>query len=273
MKYCIKYQRDFPYLDKVDEITITYNRKDTTLLDFLLKYKNKIINIYIKDEDDFLKNDCIKIFDAIATEHPEINFRFKLKRYTDDNSHFCSIIINNKIPHKYFFDYFVSDWDTLWGYINLKPASIYVTADLGFEIKTVAEILHNRGIEVRCLPNVAQSNWGETAALKRFFIRPEDIDLYEPYVDVCEFFGDSKKESIYYKIYALDKKWFGKLNEIIISFDSELDSRFLLPNFADRRLECGKRCLKGRGCKICEATEQLSAKLEEKNLIFKVEKE
>lgn len=268
MKYCIDFQKGFRYINDVDEITIIYRRKDTSLIDFLLEHQKQRINIYIKDEEDFLEYNCIKIFDAIAKEHPEIDFCFKLKKYTDSTKDIFSTILNSEVKHKYFFEDFVHDWDTLWGYINLKPSSIYIAEELGFEIKAVAELLHSFSIEVRCFPNVAQSSWTKTSGLKKFFIRPEDTVWYEPYVDVYEFFGKPDSLETYYKIYAIDKKWFGKLNEVILSFDGEIDSRFLIPSFAERRLNCGKRCLKGRGCRICEATEQLSATLEKHNLMF-----
>ena len=171
MKYCIDFQKGFKYINDVDEITIIYRRKDTSLIDFLLEHQKQRINIYIKDEEDFLEYNCIKIFDAIEKEH------------------------------RYFFEDFVHDWDTLWGYINLKPSSIYIAEELGFEIKAVAELLHSFGIEVRCFPNVAQSSWTKTSGLKKFFIRPEDTVWYEPYVDIYEFFGKPDSLETYYKIY------------------------------------------------------------------------
>lgn len=268
MKYCVDFQKGFKYINNVDEITITYRRTDTSLIDFLLEHQKQRINIYIKDEEDFLKHGCIKIFNAIAKEYPEVDFCFKLESYSEKTKDVFLAILGSEIKHKYFFNYFVHDWDSLWGYISLKPSSIYITEEMGFEIKKVAEILHSQNIEVRCFPNVAQSSWAKTPGLKKFFIRPEDTVWYEPYIDVYEFFGKPDSLATYYKIYAIDKKWFGKLNEIILSFEGEIDSRFLLPSFAERRLECGKRCLKGRGCRICEATEQLSATLEKHNLMF-----
>ena len=121
MKYCIDFQKGFKYINDVDEITIIYRRKDTSLIDFLLEHQKQRINIYIKDEEDFLEYNCIKIFDAIAKEHPEIDFCFKLKKYTDSTKDFLTIL-NSEVKHKYFFEDFVHDWDTLWGYINLKPS-------------------------------------------------------------------------------------------------------------------------------------------------------
>lgn len=268
MKYCVDFQKGFKYINDVDEITITFRRTDSSLVDFLLLHQKKRINIYIKDEEDFLQHDCIKIFDSIAKEHPEIDFCFKLKRYGDKTKDVFLAIVASEVKHKYFFNYFVHDWDSLWGYVSLKPSSIYITEELGFEIKAVADLLHSHNIEVRCFPNVAQSHWSKTPGLKKFFIRPEDTPWYEPYVDVYEFFGSPNTVETYYKIYAIDKKWFGKLNEAILSFNSDIDSRCLLPNFAERRLECGKRCLRGRKCRICEATEQLSARLQKDDLML-----
>lgn len=268
MKYCVNFQKNFKYINEVDEITITYHRKDTSLIDFILKHQKQRINIYIKNEEDFIKYNCIKVFDEIAIQHPEIDFCFKLNRYAEATKDLFLAISNSEIKHKYFFDYFIHDWDSLWGYINLNPSSIYITDEMGFEIKNVAKLLHSHGIEVRCFPNVAQSCWSETPSLKKFFIRPEDTIWYEPYVDVYEFFGKPDSLATYYKIYAIDRKWFGKLDEIILSFNGDIDSRFLLPSFAERRLECGKRCLKGRKCQICEAIEKLSVTLAKHNLIF-----
>ena len=65
MKYCIDFQKGFRYINDVDEITIIYRRKDTSLIDFLLEHQKQRINIYIKDEEDFLEYNCIKIFDAM----------------------------------------------------------------------------------------------------------------------------------------------------------------------------------------------------------------
>ena len=39
-------------------------------------------------EEDFLEYNCIKIFDAIAKEHPEIDFCFKLKKYFNNGISF-----------------------------------------------------------------------------------------------------------------------------------------------------------------------------------------
>lgn len=271
MKYCINFRKNFKYINDVDEITITFHRKDTTLIDFLLLHQKKRINIYINDEDDFINSNSIKLFDAIAIEHPEVNFVLKLKDYKNEKTkEIVEIIQKSDVKHKFFFETFVKDWDTLRGYIKLQPSDIYIVELLGFEIVAVADLLHSAGIRVRCFPNVAQSSWRKTPALTKFFIRPEDVYIYEHYIDVFEFFGKEESIETYYKIYAIDKKWFGKLNEVILDFDDgEIDSRFILPEFGARRLNCGKRCLKGKTCQICKAVKELAGVLESHNLMIK----
>lgn len=271
MKYSINYNpnpnQNFKYLDEVDEITINYRRKDTTLLEFLLKHKEQRVNIYISDANDFLENNCAKIFSDIKEKYPELNFVLFFSEK--------EVELLNKIKEhnlKYYFTTYVRDWDSLHHIAKLKPTDIIIVEALCFELKDVSKFLHSQGIDVRCFANVAQASSESTPALKQFFIRPEDVDFYEPYIDCIEFFGHDLKDhqiNTYYKIYKYDKEWYGMLKEIIIGLNSDIDSRFIIPAFPKHRLNCGKRCLKGRRCQICDAIEEAAATLEKKGIIFR----
>lgn len=268
MKYCIKYKKNFVYMDDIDEIIINFNYKDTSLLKFLYSYQDKQIIIRIKDEKEFIENDYIKIFKAFEElKQPPKNYRFLLEPQMKE----LYKLIKETLNAPAFFLAFVNDWDTLWGYINLGVSDIYITESLGFEIDKVASILHERGITVRAFPNVCQSSWKDTDCLKTFFIRPEDVYNYEPYIDVLEFFDSTERQNVLYKIYAKDKKWFGSLQELISGFNYEFDSRFIPPEFALRRIGCGKKCLKNSNCKFCEKAYELSKVLKQNNLMFKIE--
>ena len=70
------------------------------------------------------------------------------------------------------------------------------------------------------------------------------------------------------KVYKEDKKWFGQLKEIIFGLKTDLDSRYIVPHFAEHRTSCKKECLKGGKCKICERVVDLSHSLKEANLII-----
>lgn len=89
---------------------------------------------------------------------------------------------------------------------------------------------------------------------------------------MCEFFGEKEKQDTYYNIYKKDKEWFGNLGEIIIGFNDIIDSRYIIPRFAKKRIKCGRECMKGGPCKICDRIVNLSHNLEEAGLIVKKDK-
>lgn len=272
MKYCINYKHSFNYLNEIDEITIQYDQNNPkTLEDFLQLYQNKRINIVIQNEEDFIENNRIEIFKNISINNPNINFALVLQSLKKSTvaQEIYNIIINCGVPIKYFFYEMVNDWDTLWGYIKYNPSDMYIVESLGFEIDKVAKILHDKNIKIRTFANVAQSSWKDIDSLYKFFIRPEDIIWYESYIDVIEFFGNNNRIGTLYKIYAKDKKWPGLLNELILDFDNDIDNRFILPDFGLHRLKCGKQCLKGKRCKICDTTYQLSNTLKKNDIYIK----
>ena len=266
MKYCINYRRGFKYIKDVDEINIDYNPKDTTLGQFMQKHKDQRINIYINHVDDFIANDRVKLFNQLVIDNPDIDFALVLPGIKNNSKAEEAYNIIKEYNIKYYFFEMVTNWDMLWGYIVYNPSDMFIAEELGFELDTVAEVLHSFGIKIRAFANVAQSSWKHTPALKKFFIRPDDIDIYEQYIDVIEFFGKEKSIETLYRIYAIDKKWAGPLNEVISDFDSDIDSRFIIPIFAEKRLSCGRRCLKGHSCQVCEAIERLSKTLENNSI-------
>lgn len=145
---------------------------------------------------------------------------------------------------------------------------------MGFELEKIAEIAHQNNVKVRVFPNVAQSSRKETKDLWKFWIRPEDFDIYEKYIDVYEFYYERyEQQEIYYNIYAKDKKWLGNLNEIIIGLQEDFDSTRIVPRFAQKRVRCGRECMKGGKCKICDRVIELSKTLEKTPIRVVIKKE
>lgn len=266
MKYCFTYDGSVKYthLNEIDEINIKFRKEDTTLLAFLLEHKHQRINIYIENILDFIADGSIEIFKAIKQGHPQLDFALVLPGFTYDDN-FISTLKEHSI--KFYFQTFVSNWDVLHDLAQMGVSDMFITEILGFELMAVKSILDSYGVKVRCFANVAQSA-AKNMGLKTFFIRPEDVEYYSAYVDCIEFFGPRDRQEVFYKIYKIDGKWFGKLNEIIIGLDSTLDSRNVLKEFAKRRASCGKRCLKGSPCNLCGVMTELSETLEKGNLIL-----
>lgn len=263
MKFCLNYRKAHEKLMmSADELNITYNKKDTTLVDFLELYMGKRINIKIEDLEDFKATDEINKIAAIVEKYSDINISLKLPKV---DMEFIDLLKEKNIP--YFIGTFVNNWDVFRGLINLGVTDIYIVEDLGFELDTCSKIAHENHVKIRVFPNIAQSTWKNSEPIKKFFIRPEDVIQYEPYVDVIEFMGNVEKEGVLLEIYRDNKEWFGPLYELISDLDSEIDSRFIIPRFAETRIKCGKRCLKGAPCTMCNTVDTLSKTLKDRNLI------
>lgn len=255
MKYCIKYRRDLKCKDEADELSIIYDRADTTLFRFLKKYKDKRINIFIEDPADFIDHNDIKRFESFEQEIDTINYAFVLPDCRTLNSKNLYKMIKNRLSKALvYFNTRVNNWDVLMGLVsNYEISDIYITEDLGFELPFVKSFLEPYGIRIRCFANVCQSQWEGTQPFKTFFIRPEDVDTYEPYIDVLEFFYVRiDQQNVFLRIYSQEKKWSGNLAEIIFSFyEEDVDNRCILPEFAEKRLSCSRKCYRGEKCLFC----------------------
>ena len=264
MKYCVDYDKRFNYLDEIDEIRINYMKQKAEALQYIQKHPQQCVILIIDDYQKALDNKDLEKLSNIAQEHPELNFKVEFMNIIDN-------IQDYNFNFKYFFNIYVDNWDTLIGLINLGVSDVYIINELGFELNKIAEIAHKNNIKIRCFANIAQSSWKKSDPIKKFFIRPEDIQVYERYIDIIYFIGKIEKINIYYKIYKYDKKWYGNLNEIIAELDEEdkydFDSRYIIPRFAETRIKCGKKCLKGGKCQICERVMQLANSLKKANLI------
>ena len=252
MKYSVRYNKDFKSIEKVDEIIINYNKKDITLLDFIEENKNKRIILEVNIDED------ITLLEELCNKYD--NLIIKFLQY-DENK--IENIINSKI--KYFFDIKVDNWDTFIGLVNLKVSDVYIVNELGFELDKISVIAHSQNINIRVIPNIAQSSWNNTIDYKKFFIRPEDIEYYENFIDICELYGQNL--DILLKVYKEDKKWFGKLNELIIGIkDDTLDGKYITSEYVFKRISCGKKCQKGNSCSICDNIIELSKTFEKNQM-------
>ena len=200
MNYCIKYDKHSSIRNDVDELIIEYSEKDNTFLEFLELYKEKRIIIsnieikYLYEKIDFFSELCNKynnivfLFDYYFNEYDDM-----LKEFQEKG-----------MP--YFFNKKINNWDELNGYISLGVSDVYIVEDMGFDLEAVKNAATVAEVRVRAFANVAQSSFNASAALKKFFIRPEDIELYSDYIDTIEFFGDTKQQEVLYKIYTKDQK-------------------------------------------------------------------
>ena len=256
MKYCLTYNsiKDKEYKD-VNELKIKYNPDDKSLFDFLQKYKDKVINIYVSAAQLQDKSN-IRLFKGFIAKGCT-NFKLIIT-FIQDNRESVDALKAEKIP--FFFSTVVQDWASFYLLLSYSPTDIYVTGELGFELDKLSKIAQAHNCSLRIYPNISGADFFNDKGLKNFYVRPEDINFYSRFVSVCEFYtgDDIDRELVYYKIYAKDKKWWGPLKEIIIGLGADIDNRYIGPEFSWFRSSCGLKCIKGESCKICPLVIEMS---------------
>ena len=254
-------------MKEIDEIIITYKDKNVEVLEFLktVSEHQRIILDTTKDENFTIEKN-LDIFAAAAKIHKNIAVKISQEQR-------AGIIELYETHIPFFFDTFVGNWDTLMSYIKLNVSDVYIVNELGFELANVSKVCKENKVNIRVFPNIAQTSnrIDNIDKLKSFFIRPDDIEVYEPYVDICEFFGPLNRQSVLYEIYK-NKKWIGDLQELIIGFDFSLPSKTIIPLFGEERINCRKRCYYGQ-CIICDKIRVISEQLREAKVELKVKQE
>ena len=269
MKYCCRYSNKIK-TENFDEVSIIYNKQDQELVDYLSEHLYQKTTLIINNIHEFYESQEWLKLNAIKAKYENFNFSVcfystcSFEEFSKELIECYEALIN--IP--FYTGYLAVNFDQL-DYLCKKGVSdVYIGEDLGFDLKRVKRIADRYSVHIRVFPNVAQSCITSTPALKKFFIRPDDISEYEDCIDTLEFWGPSNRQEVLRKIYSRGK-WAGNLQDIILNFDLCLDSRRVVSEFAKMRKMCGRKCIKGELCRTCEHIYELSKKMEEKNVIIK----
>lgn len=269
MKYCYRFNTNLKNIDEADEIKIIYKNQDKELPAFLEKHSDKRITLTV----EFLTMGDVKLIKAIAEEYPDIDLAIcfgNLQRATSIPAAITDLL-QYLAPIKYYFNMTVSSWEMLHYFISLGVSDVYISEQLGFELPAVKALCSSHGVSIRAFPNVAQSETTNTDPLQRFFIRPEDTDIYAQYIDTFEFWGPDDRQAIFRRIYER-KEWGGDLQEIITSLNRRLESPRLVPVWGETRVSCKRGCLADKSCRICQRIANVSEQLEKENLFIKQRK-
>lgn len=250
---CINYcAPDMEYIDEAPQIKIRLRATDYTLREFIQRHNQQ--HIYVTIDYDFFGN---KEYAERLKEIQDLNnwtliFPLVLIQSEDNPNMIDNVKFNalKDLCHQYIFSDRIGNWEILQFVISLKPSEVYITNMLGFDLNNVRKVCGE--IKIRAYANMAQAAWDGIPAIKKFFIRPEDISFYSKYIDSIEFIGDAAVQEVCYKTYSRGY-WYGDLSELIIGLDDSLDSRRLPEIFGVERMDCKKRCITGGTCSLCRA--------------------
>lgn len=258
MKYAVQYNRNFRHLKQVDEVILLYRGIGDNLVPFVeenFEQKQRII-VRIEEKEDELLDLLEKIIPSIQMlRHDNWNIAvatFAFKELAD-------ILKENEIP--YFFVNHAKTIEDIYIFAEMGATDVYVVESLGFNMKDIKEVKDIYNLQIRVFPNIAQCGKGGNKIvppLTKFWIRPEDTELYEEYVDVFEILGgiDNSRLSVIYEIYQ-QRQWLGDLGTLILDLNMEVPNTCVAPHFGQMRINCKKKCLTGK-CNICERIESLA---------------
>ena len=163
----------------------------------------------------------------------------------------------------FYFNFRIDSWDVFHYYVSLNVSDIFISGELGFDLKRVSRIAKGKGIRLRAYANYSVGFNPFSNGFKDFYIRPEDVDKYSEYIDVLEFWDSVDKQNVLYEVYFHDKEWNGNLQEIIQGLKVKINNYYILgPEFGRRRMNCRRKCQKGEGCQLCERLVELAETLE-----------
>ncbi len=246
MKKCLRFFRNSKYNYEADELIINYKETDQwrAFLDLHSRQRVIVPIESIEQFDMFISNDLVT---------DNLTFLFSLDSYNID------ILIEKakKLNIDYYFHTIATNWTSLNRIKELNPYSIYIGEDLCFDLPAVRKVC-GEDILIRVIPNIP------AADERSFYIRPEDIEIYEPYIDIIEFafpYDRPDMQDTLFDIYFETKEWIANLNIIIPNIDAA--NPFIPTNFGELRLQCHYACMCGRQCNLCKSMISIANKIAE----------
>lgn len=264
MKYAIRFYNGCRVLNRASEIILRYDEIHHKLVSYVDEYtqgQRIVLDITGYDSETILE-DNLNIWKQTKEKHRKLAVKLNESQiYLMEDLHKAEI--------DYFLDTKVDTLDKLYALSILGVSDVYICNELGFNLKDISKYCRNRNINIRVYPNIAQSSCEqfEIDNFKKFFIRPEDVYLYENYIDIFEFYTDRlDKQSVLYDIYK-DEKWLGDLSQLILGLQENIVNTAILPDFAEARIGCRKRCVLEQ-CGICDRIKdflQIADKIKEQS--------
>ena len=240
MRWCLRSRVADKYLKKADEIRVDF-RDYESIPDIYHKYEKTIVLFPPLQNEEYNWNK-LKQFDGICEHNLIIS---------------CLDTQTMTLAKQYGFRFMLaaeahSGWD-LKMLEEFGAEYAYVGIPLFFNLKRVVKN-GDYHIKLRAIPTVSfNHHYPYPSGVCGQWIRPEDIEAYEPYIDIMEFeFCEVTREETLYKVYAEQKEWSTRLDILVEDLGSSALNRMIPDSLVEARLECNHRCMNGGACHLCE---------------------
>ena len=245
MKLCVQARQEHKYLDWASEIIFEYRDREA-IPDFIEKYPGKTFILTCYNQEDLDWNE-LKNYSILAQN----NFLIVLNQIK-----FIQNCQENQI--RFYMGYPINSYDELNAIIKLGSEYVRLGAPLFFDLNNLKRYYPE--IKIRLIPNIAYDDaYPRLNGVAGTWIRPEDLNLYDPYVETIEFNDiDSRKERALIKIYWEDREWPGELQTLITNLNYEGVNRMIPSEITEKRLNCNQKCMSHKNCHICTRALQLA---------------
>lgn len=243
MKYSINADSRF-IIKNADEYKCQFNRLgDIIDLIELAQARLNIVFDPVDDNDIKLLHNQIKIL-----EQKEIDYVVACKNL----STLYTVLIDYKIPA--YLDCPISDWETFFNLLDWGVIDIWIDGALCFSADAIKKYAEHTYI--RMCPHMS-ANAGfasvKKSNIQSAFIRPEDVDKYETFIDILDFrTNDIEMEKVLFDIYK--RGYFhNNLKELVKQVHSDINNTLIPKDFAEMRLNCTQKCrIPFHSCHFCE---------------------
>lgn len=239
MKYCVSARQSANVLKKADEIKVKFEDIDA-IINFIEEYPDKTV-IYEIPNDKAIEE---VQWHSLQVYADKINLKVALGNLK---------LINKCVEHnlKYYWAFPITSYYELKGLLDLDVCEIFLGIPLCFDLGTCSKY----NIPIRVVANLAYDAYiPQSTGINGFYIRPEDLDVYEKYISSIEFVTDDLgKESTLLHVYKDNKQWPGNLNLLITNLKENVDNRAIPEEFGKTRVNCQQKCMRNNSCHFCES--------------------
>lgn len=229
--------------EEADEIRCPYNQLGL-LYPYIKEHPEKRINIVLKEQ---------MTAEEVEKAKEQVDL---VKMITENYTVQCFTIeqLMHFIENKYaaYQKFPVVDWETYQCLREWEVSDIYIDGCLAFQMP---KILASKGnTKIRISPSSSPNAvFYKTKTPNFFFVRPEDLHLYDSYVDIIDFNTvDTDMEDTLFDIYKRGNFSY-PIQKLIQQLDTPINNAVIKEVFAETRLNCGQRCkIPQYSCHYCE---------------------
>ena len=242
MKYSVSARQPDQILQQAEEIYVDFKDRD-----ILLDYEDK----GLLDKKIVLAKDELINPEKIDWQYLEmLNSKFKEFTFLTSSLALGNTALSYNINYGWLYP--VVTYYDLLGVYFAGANEIIIGTPLTFDLPNVRKMIGD-DIILRTTCNSAYEDYmHHFNGICGFYIRPEDIPVYEEYINVITFDAKSlNQERRLFDIYHNDKNWPGNLNLLIKNLNADVDNRGIVEEFAKTRIKCQQKCMMGKPCRSC----------------------